>query len=62
VSGTQRESKQTAVAACIGRLAQAEHPNVAALSLTSQRSSAAADFERGIDILLAGIASRSRGA
>ena len=62
MSGNRREGEQTAAAARIGRLAHAEHPNVAALSQTSQRSSAAADFERGLDILLAGVASRSRGA
>ena len=62
MSGNRRESEQTAAAARIGRLAQPEHPNVAALSQTIQRSSAAADFESGLDILLAGVASRVRGA
>lgn len=49
-----------AVAARIGGLAGAEHPHIAALAQASQRSTPAADFERALDILLAGIESFER--
>jgi hypothetical protein len=50
------------VAARIVGLARAEHSLVAALAHTSQQSTAAADFDRGLDILLAGIESLGRRA
>ena len=56
-----RDSEQVAVASQIGRLAGGEHPRLAALAVTSQRSSAAADFARALDMLLAGVRSRSPG-
>lgn len=57
LAGTGREREQAAVAARIGGLAGSEHPHIAALAHVSQQSTAAADFERGLDILLAGIKS-----
>lgn len=61
LAGPARDSEQVAVASQIGRLAGVEHPRLAALALTSQQSSAAADFERALDMLLAGVQSRSSG-
>ncbi len=58
--GTEREKEQIAVAERIGGLAGAEHPHVAALAQVSRQSTAAADFERGLDILLAGVESLGR--
>jgi AcrR family transcriptional regulator len=55
-----REREQIAVAARMGGLAGAEHPHIAALAQTSQQSTAAADFVRGLDILLAGIEALGR--
>jgi AcrR family transcriptional regulator len=52
-----RDREQAAVAARIGGLAGAQHPHIAALAQTSRQSTAAADFVRGLDILLAGIES-----
>ncbi|WP_231996919.1 TetR/AcrR family transcriptional regulator C-terminal domain-containing protein [Mycobacterium scrofulaceum] len=43
----------------IGRLAGDDHPNLAALASTSQRSSMAADFDRALDMLLDGIQTRA---
>ncbi len=60
LAGTGREKEQVAVAARIGGLAGAEHPHIAALAQASQRSTPAADFERALDILLAGIESFER--
>ena len=57
LAGNEREKEQITVAARIGGLAGAEHPHIAALAQTSQQSTAVADFERGLDILLAGIES-----
>lgn len=57
LAGAGREQEQIAAAARIGALAGAEHPHIAALAQVSQRSTAAADFERGLGILLAGIKS-----
>jgi AcrR family transcriptional regulator len=59
LSGPDRDAEQVAVAAQIGRLAGGKHPRLAALAQTSQQSSAAADFDRGLDLLLAGVQSRS---
>jgi hypothetical protein len=41
-------------------LAGTEHPHIAALAQTSQASTAVADFERGLDILLRGVESLGR--
>lgn len=60
LAGPRRADEQVAVAARIGGLAGAEYPHIAALAQTSQRSTAAADFERGLDILLAGMESLGR--
>jgi hypothetical protein len=42
------------------RPAGAEHPRLAALAQTSQRSMAVAEFNRAFDMLLDGVQSRSR--
>jgi AcrR family transcriptional regulator len=60
LAGHEREREQIAVAARIGGLAGAEHPHIAALAQTSQQSTAVADFQRGLEILLAGIESLGR--
>jgi AcrR family transcriptional regulator len=60
LAGPDRDAEQVAVAAQIGRLAGVEHPRLAALAQTSQQSSAAADFDRALDLLLAGVHSASR--
>jgi hypothetical protein len=57
LAGTGRDRAQVVAAARIGGLASPEHPHIAALARVSQRSTAAADFERGLGILLAGIKS-----
>ena len=59
LAGPDRDAAQVAVAAHIGRLAGTEHPRLAALAQTSQQSSAVADFDRALDMLLAGVQSRS---
>jgi AcrR family transcriptional regulator len=51
-----REEANVDKAKRIGHLAGASHPHMAGLAVTSQRSTMAADFELGIDMLLAGIA------
>ena len=61
LAGPDRDVEQVAVAAKIGELAGAEHPRLASLAQTSQQSSAAADFRRALDMLLAGMASMSGG-
>jgi AcrR family transcriptional regulator len=57
---TEREQTNTDMAKRIGQLAGTDHPHMAALAQTSQSSTMAADFDRGIDMLLAGIRARSR--
>lgn len=61
LAAPDRDAQQVAVAAQIGRLAAAEHPRLAALAQTSQQSSAVADFDGALDLLLAGIRSRAGG-
>ncbi|MGE2816399.1 TetR/AcrR family transcriptional regulator [Mycobacterium heidelbergense] len=53
-----REQSNAAAAKRIGELAGAEHPHMAALAKTSQRSTMAADFDRALEMLLAGIRTR----
>ncbi|MGB9223725.1 TetR/AcrR family transcriptional regulator C-terminal domain-containing protein [Mycobacterium sp.] len=55
-----RDEANLGMAKRIGDLAEAEHPHMAALAVTSQNSTMAADFDRAIDMLLAGIQARSR--
>lgn len=62
LTGAGRADEQLEVAARIGKLAGVEHPQIAALSQVSRQSSAAADFERGLGMLLAGIKSLGSGA
>ena len=60
LAGPDRDAEQAEVAVRIGRLAGAEHPRLATLAQTSQQSSAAADFSRALDMLLAGMQSAAR--
>jgi AcrR family transcriptional regulator len=56
---SDRDLTQVAVAARIGRLAGAAHPRLAALAQISQQSDATADFDRALDLFLAGVQSRA---
>ncbi|MEE6175113.1 TetR/AcrR family transcriptional regulator [Mycobacterium sp. 050134] len=56
--GIDREQANATVADRIGRLAGSHYPRMAALAQTSQKSTMAADFERALDMLLAGIQAR----
>ncbi|WIM89376.1 TetR/AcrR family transcriptional regulator C-terminal domain-containing protein [Candidatus Mycobacterium wuenschmannii] len=58
LAGPHRDVEQAAVAATIGRLAGDEHPRLATLAQTSQRSTAIDDFRRALDMLLAGVGNR----
>ncbi|WP_433734248.1 TetR/AcrR family transcriptional regulator [Nocardia sp. CA-129566] len=58
---TDREQANAAVAARISRLAGNEHPHMAAMAHTSQKSTMAADFGSALDMLLTGIQARSTG-
>lgn len=55
LAGAGREEQQRQVAARMGALASVRHHRLAALAEVSQRSSATADFERALDLLLTGI-------
>lgn len=57
--GTDREQANAAAAERIGRLASVEYPHMAALADASRRSTMAADFDRALDMLLAGIQAQS---
>jgi len=61
LAGSDRDTEQTQVAARIGQLAGAAHPRLATLAQTSQQSSAAADFGRAIEMLVAGMQAGARG-
>jgi AcrR family transcriptional regulator len=56
---TDREEANADNAKRIGHLAGTSHPHMAGLALTSQQSTMAADFEVGIDMLLAGVKARA---
>jgi hypothetical protein len=53
------EQSDAMAAKRIDGLAGSEHPHMAALAETSQRSTLAADFDRALDMLLAGIKGRT---
>jgi hypothetical protein len=55
LAGSGRDAQAQAVAERIGLMAGAEYPHVAALSQFARRSTATADFKRGLDMLLRGI-------
>jgi AcrR family transcriptional regulator len=55
LAGAGRDEQQRHVAAQIGALASDRHRRLAALAEVSQRSSATADFELALDLLLVGI-------
>jgi AcrR family transcriptional regulator len=59
LAGVERDLEQVAVAARIGRLAGEDHPHIASLAQVSQQSTAVADFERGLEFLLDGVARRA---
>lgn len=56
VGSAQAELADHSVAARIGELAGDGHPRLHALSQVSQQSTARADFERGLDFVLQGVA------
>ena len=58
-AGADRDQRRREVAGRIGELAGAEHRHIAALSKVSQRSTAADDFAGGLELLLAGIQTRT---
>ncbi|MEM6106215.1 TetR/AcrR family transcriptional regulator C-terminal domain-containing protein [Mycobacterium sp. 050272] len=60
LTGANRDQSNASIAKRIGDLAGTEHPHLAALSETSQRSTMADDFDRALDMLLAGIQARAR--
>ncbi|WAJ45011.1 TetR/AcrR family transcriptional regulator C-terminal domain-containing protein [Mycobacterium sp. Aquia_216] len=55
LAAADREQSNAAIAQRIGDLAGAEHPHLAALAETSQRSTMGDDFDRALDMLLTGI-------
>jgi AcrR family transcriptional regulator len=59
LAADDREQSNATAAKRIGGLAGSEHPHMAALAETSQRSTMAADFDRALDMLLAGIQERT---
>ena len=59
LAGSARDTQSQAAAQRIAAMAGAEYPHVAALSQVARRSTAAADFKRGLDMLLIGIRSRA---
>lgn len=56
-----REQSNAAIAKRIGERAGVEHPHMAALAETSQRSTMGADFDRALDMLLTGIEAAKKG-
>jgi AcrR family transcriptional regulator len=59
LASADREDANVVGAKRIGHLAGSEHPHMATLAQTSQRSTMAADFNRGLDMLLTGIQERA---
>ena len=59
-AAADREQSNAVIAKRIGDLAGTEHPHLAALAETSQRSTMGADFDRALDMLLTGIEGRAR--
>ncbi len=55
LAAIDRDDANAVVAERIGHLAGSEHPHMARLAQTSQRSTMTADFDRALDMLLAGI-------
>ena len=58
LAGSGRDAQAQAAAERIGATAGADYPHVAALSQFARHSTAAADFKRGLDMLLSGIRDR----
>jgi AcrR family transcriptional regulator len=61
LAATDREQSNAVIAKRIGQLAGSAHPHMAALAATSQRSTMAADFDRALEMLLAGVEASLRG-
>jgi AcrR family transcriptional regulator len=59
LASNNRDDANEVGAKRIGHLAGSEHPHMATLAQTSQRSTMAADFNRGLDMLLTGIQERA---
>lgn len=55
LAGSRRDAQSREAARRIGLMAGADYPHVAALSQVARRSTAAADFKRGLEMLLHGI-------
>jgi AcrR family transcriptional regulator len=60
-AAADREQSNAAIAKRIGDLAGTEHPHLATLAQTSQRSAMGADFDRALDMLLTGIEAATAG-
>jgi AcrR family transcriptional regulator len=60
-AAADREQSNAVIAKRIGDLAGTEHPHLAALAQTSQRSTMGADFDRALDMLLTGIEAATAG-
>jgi AcrR family transcriptional regulator len=60
-AAADREQSNAAIAKRIGDLAGTEHPHLATLAETSQRSAMGADFDRALDMLLTGIEAATAG-
>lgn len=59
LGAADRDQSNVAMAKRIGEFAETKHPHMAALASTSQRSSMTDDFNRALDMLLAGIQART---
>lgn len=59
LAGSGRDAQAQSAATRIGLMAGDDYPHMAALSEVARRSTAAADFERGLDMLLCGIRDRT---
>lgn len=59
LAGLDRDREQVSLAARIAELAGTEHRHIAALAQISQQSTAVADFQKGLEFLLDGIAGRA---
>jgi hypothetical protein len=59
LAGSRRDTQSQQAAQRIAPMAGADYPHVAALSQVARRSTAAADFKRGVQMLLTGIRSQA---
>ena len=59
LAGSGRDAQAQGAAKRIGLMAGDDYPHIAALSQVARRSTATADFKRGLDMLLTGIRNRA---